>query len=623
MMMMMTTSANNLNPSTPAAPEPVYTVGGYIPPHLQDVRHTLATDDDLARLLEALPTHLQEALAQCAHPSPLIEVVMDLGRLAEARFLDGHTQVLAPTHATSVEDLEHLTHLVGQFGEDNRAGITATLHRISCIRNRYGTIIGLTCRVGRALSGTITAIEDVVRSGKNMLLLGRPGVGKTTRLREIARLLADELGRRVIIVDTSNEIAGDGDIPHPAVGRARRMPVKSPKHQQEVLIEAVENHTPQVIVVDEIGTEAEAQAARTIAERGVQLVATAHGNQLENVLHNPVLVDLLGGIQSVTLGDEEATRRQSQKTILEREKAPTFDVVVELRDFETLAVYEDVAKTVDALLRGFPVAPELRKLNPTSGEVKVLSTRIRNVQASVPPHSNPALPALPALPPEAFFPAPTAKGSATPLHANAEGGMKVFLFGLTQSLFHHVLERLGLQRLVQVTQHMHEAQALLCLRSRPGSKVLRLAADFEVPVVQVKTNTLPQLQCALREALIMKAAVWQQVAQLAQTQSGALAAWAKVATTDDEGGETTHTPQPPVDEAEEALQEAATALEALQGQGAGSAAAVELKPRRSYLRRLQYQWLEQQGVQAVSVGAEPQRRLKLLGHASTPRAEPN
>jgi stage III sporulation protein SpoIIIAA len=622
-MMMMTTSANPSQPQIPAAPEPVYTVGGYIPPHLQDVRHTLANDDDLQRLLDALPPVLQEALAQCHHPSPLIEVVMDLGRLAEARFLDGHTQVLAPTHATSVEDLEHLTQLVGQFGEDNRAGITATLHRISCIRNRYGTIIGLTCRVGRALSGTITAIEDVARSGKNMLLLGRPGVGKTTRLREMARLLADELGRRVIIVDTSNEIAGDGDIPHPAVGRARRMPVKSPKHQQEVLIEAVENHTPQVIVVDEIGTEAEAQAARTIAERGVQLVATAHGNQLENVLHNPVLVDLLGGIQSVTLGDEEATRRQSQKTILEREKAPTFDVVVELRDFETLAVYEDVAKTVDALLRGFPVAPELRKLNPASGEVKVLSTRIRNVEAGVAPHSNPALAPLP---PEAFLPAPTAKGSATPLRPSAlspEGGMKVFLFGLTQSLFHHVLERLGLQRLVQVTQHMHEAHALLCLRSRPGSKVLRLAADFEVPVVQVKTNTLPQLQCALREALMMKAAVWQQVAQQAQTQGGELAAWAKVTTAGLplEGGQAI-TP-PPLDEAEEALQEAATALETLQGQGAGGGTTVELKPRRSYLRRLQYQWLEQQGVQAVSVGAEPQRRLKLLGPTSHPRAEPH
>jgi stage III sporulation protein SpoIIIAA len=249
---------------------------------------------------------------------------------------------------------------IGLFGDDNRAGIERTLHRISAIRNRSGKVVGLTCRIGRAVYGTIEIIADFVESGKSILIMGRPGIGKTTMLREAARVLADEQGKRVVVVDTSNEIAGDGDIPHPAIGKARRMQVRTPSLQHQVMIEAVENHMPQVIVIDEIGTELEAQAARTIAERGVQLIGTAHGNNLDNLMLNPTLSDLIGGIQSVTLGDDEARRRRSQKSVLERKAPPTFDVIVEIQDREKVLVHSDVAQTVDSMLLGDPVAAELR-----------------------------------------------------------------------------------------------------------------------------------------------------------------------------------------------------------------------------------------------------------------------
>ena len=289
--------------------------------------------DDLDLLLNALPPHISGPLKQREDNFELLEIVMDLGRLPEARY-PGREVVLADSEVTS-EDLEYVVGRIGQFGDDNRAGIERTLHRISCIRNRRGRIVGLTCRVGRAVFGTIKVIEDLITTGKSALMLGRPGVGKTTMLREVARVLSDDMNKRVVIVDTSNEIAGDGDIPHPAIGRSRRMQVPTPALQHAVMIEAVENHMPEVIVIDEIGTELEAAAARTIAERGVQLVATAHGNELENLIMNPTLADLVGGIQSVTLGDEEARRRGTQKSILERKAPPTFDVVVEIQSWES------------------------------------------------------------------------------------------------------------------------------------------------------------------------------------------------------------------------------------------------------------------------------------------------
>src|SRR5499433_452636 len=302
------------------------------------------------------------------HCDVLLEVVLDLGRLPQVRFLD-HMEEL-PTTQVSREDIDYVVTRISVFGKDNRAGIERTLHRISAIRNRVGAIIGLTCRVGRALFGTVDILRDVIQQGQSLLLLGRPGVGKTTLLREAARVLADDLDKRVIVVDTSNEIAGDGDVPHPGIGRARRMQVPDPEHQHAVMIEAVENHMPEVIVIDEIGTSQEALAARTIAERGVQLIATVHGNTLENLMINPTLSDLVGGIQPVTLSDEEARRRGTQKTVLERKAPPTFDVLIEIQDKDRLAIHRDVAEAVDVMLRGFLPSTEIRERR-AGGEVAI------------------------------------------------------------------------------------------------------------------------------------------------------------------------------------------------------------------------------------------------------------
>jgi stage III sporulation protein SpoIIIAA len=314
--------------------------------------------DDLDVLFAALPPEIVAAVHGLDDKLALIEVVLDLGRRPEARFPDSEVTLL--DREVTEADIAHVVDHIGTFGDDNRAGIERTLHRISAIRNRNGKIVGLTCRIGRAVYGTIEIIADFVQTGKSILIMGRPGIGKTTMLREAARVLADDLGNRVVVVDTSNEIAGDGDIPHPAIGKARRMQVRTPSMQHEVMIEAVENHMPQVIVIDEIGTELEAVAARTIAERGVQLIGTAHGNNLDNLMLNPTLSDLIGGIQSVTLGDEEARRRRTQKSVLERKAPPTFDVVIEIQDRDRVLVHPDVGDTVDNLLRGDPVAPELR-----------------------------------------------------------------------------------------------------------------------------------------------------------------------------------------------------------------------------------------------------------------------
>ncbi len=314
--------------------------------------------DDLDLLLAALPPEVVAAVHALPAKESLIEVVLDLGRRPEARFPDSEETLLE--REIDESDIAYVVENIGTFGDDNRAGIERTLHRISAIRNRSGKIVGLTCRIGRAVYGTIEIIDDFVETGKSILIMGRPGIGKTTMLREAARVLADDMGKRVVVVDTSNEIAGDGDIPHPAIGKARRMQVRTPSLQHEVMIEAVENHMPQVIVIDEIGTELEAAAARTIAERGVQLIGTAHGNNLDNLMLNPTLSDLIGGIQSVTLGDEEARRRRTQKSVLERKAPPTFDVIIEIQDRERVMVHSDVADTVDAMLRGDPVAPELR-----------------------------------------------------------------------------------------------------------------------------------------------------------------------------------------------------------------------------------------------------------------------
>jgi stage III sporulation protein SpoIIIAA len=315
--------------------------------------------EETLKLVSLLPEDVRHALERHPRLPTLVEVVMDLGRPPLARFPAGDE--LLDDRPVTAEDLEAAERSVGSFGADNRAGVDGTLHRVSAMRNRSGRIVGLTCRVGRAVRGTAELVRDLALSGASLLFLGRPGVGKTTAIRELSRLLADDLQRRVVVVDTSNEIGGDGDVPHAGIGRARRMQVPDPEQQHRVMIEAVENHMPQVVVIDEIGTEAECSAARTIAQRGVQLIATAHGNELENVVKNPALADLIGGIQSVTLGDDEARRRGVQKSVLERAAPPTFDVAVEMLERGKWHVHSDVGAAVDRLLAGRDPGGEVRE----------------------------------------------------------------------------------------------------------------------------------------------------------------------------------------------------------------------------------------------------------------------
>ena len=355
--------------------------------HNQQKSDDSIKDHDIETLTEILPSNIKEPLLSIEELTHLLEVVIDLGRVPQARFTTGTNSI--GSREVTVEDINYITQRIGDFGEDNRAGIERTLHRISAIRNRSNKIIGLTLRVGRAVFGTIKIIEDLILTGKSTLLLGRPGIGKTTMLREVARVLADTAHKRVVIVDTSNEIAGDGDIPHPSIGNARRMQVSTPLEQHSVMIEAVENHMPEVIVIDEIGTELEANAARTIAERGVQLVATAHGNTLENLIRNPTLSDLIGGIHTVTLGDDEARRRRTQKTVLERRSPPTFDVLIEIQGRNLVAVHENVASTVDEILRDSLFKPEIRSIDESGNillnneSTKAISEKIKFSDNSV------------------------------------------------------------------------------------------------------------------------------------------------------------------------------------------------------------------------------------------------
>lgn len=496
---------------------------------------------------------------------------MDLGRSPELHFSE-RERISLDEQQVSQEEIQHVIRHMGYFTSDNRAGIPRTLHRISAMRNRQGDIIGLTCRVGKTVMGTVDPIQDLIQSGKSVLLLGRPGVGKTSRLREIAKLLADEAGKRVVIVDTSNEIAGDGDIPHPAVGRARRIQVPHRERQKEVMIEAVQNHTPEVIIVDEIGSEDEALAARTIAERGVILIATAHGHTLENLTKNPLLCDLAGGVETVTLGDEEARRRSSQKTILERAQKPTFDICIEIRDRHTLAVYPDVAEAVDHLLRGWTLFPEIRRVDFATGATKVLKTDFE----VMPGH------AMEAAESPGLFESPFTEHirdvSALPV---GKEEYRIFLYGVSKTFADRILEKLNLHH-IRVTKNVYDANAVIALKAnaRPGSKILKLAQDYEVPVFYARSNTMPQIQRALREAL--------------DAEAGAFA------------GQLAHDAFE--DEMALALKEAGEAIEQVLSENRP----VELAPRRSYIRRVQHELVEKHRLTSVSIGDEPNRRLKVL-----------
>ena len=334
-------------------------------------------NDDLEKLIDNLPLFLQEQLNDHPRKDQLIEIVLDLGRRPEARFTTGPEYL--SRKVISWQDIDYMTKRISKFSNENRAGIERTLHRISCIRNRQFLINGLTCRVGRAVFGTISVVRDLLESEKSLLILGKPGVGKTTIIREIARVLADEMEKRVVIIDTSNEIAGDSDVPHSGIGRARRMQVAKPELQHQVMIEAVENHMPQVIIIDEIGTELEVLAARTIAEKGVQLVGTTHGNCLENLIKNPPLADLIGGIQYVTLSDDEAKRRGTQKSILERKAYPAFEIIIEINQQNSWTIHEDVKTSVDLFLRGHFGIGQIRQFSPLE-KILIKSKRFQNSQ---------------------------------------------------------------------------------------------------------------------------------------------------------------------------------------------------------------------------------------------------
>lgn len=570
--------------------------------------------DDLSQLLAILPETIQQSLINHPQKDQLIEVVMDLGRLPEARL--PHEAIYLGDQPITQADLHCAIERVGQFSSDNRAGIERTLHRISAIRNRTDDIIGLTCRVGRAIFGTISLIRDLVETGESMLLLGRPGVGKTTALREIARVLADDFNKRVVIIDTSNEIAGDGDIPHPAIGRARRMQVARPELQHQVMIEAVENHMPEVIVIDEIGTELEALAARTIAERGVQLVGTAHGNRLENLIKNPTLSDLIGGIQAVTLGDDEARRRGSQKTVLERKAPPTFTMGVEMLERQKWIIHSNVSITIDNLLRGKAPVEQLRFLDE-QGQVHVSAvTEEPAVNSKPSPLADNTLqfPDRPTglrssgqmqpVPP--FNPSVTGKVPAQSefeslleqsLHQFDQQSHKprvpgpngeelpvyVYPYGIGRPQLERVIEVLQLP--VALTKELDQADVVLALRShaKNNHKLRQMAKGRHIPLYGVKSNTIPQISRTLKRVVGLDEPHAEGTDLRLFTRNG----------NNDEL---------------EALEEARLAVEQIvipTGQP------VELLPRSAKVRKMQHELVEHYRLQSDSFGEEPNRRLRI------------
>ena len=571
--------------------------------------------DDLQKLLDILPQDLRQILETHPQRDSLVEVVLDLGRRPEARF-PHLAEYLSETPVTQ-EQIDDCIQRVGTFGGDNRAGIEQTLHRISAIRNRTGKIIGLTCRVGRAIFGTIGMIRDLVETGKSILMLGRPGVGKTTALREIARVLADELNKRVVIIDTSNEIAGDGDVAHPAIGRARRMQVAHPELQHQVMIEAVENHMPEVIVIDEIGTELEAMAARTIAERGVQLVGTAHGNQIENLIKNPTLSDLVGGIQAVTLGDDEARRRGSQKTVLERKAPPTFEIAVEMSERQRWVVHESVADMVDSLLRGRQPSPQVRTVDENGKVAITRSLTAVNGRVHSPSREESLLtPARPSngwrasgqMVPLPSFSPERERGSGqsefdrlldeslnnsdsfdfTAIRQAGPNGedlpLHVYPYGVSRSQLEQVVQVLSLP--VEMTKDLDTADAILALRShvKNHAKLRQMAKARQLPIHMIKASTIPQITRGLRRLLNVDDPDVTDDRELQLFLHG---------DSDDE-----------ID----ALEEARLAVEQIvipKGQP------VELLPRSASVRKMQHELVEHYRLKSNSFGEEPNRRLRI------------
>ena len=501
----------------------------------------------------------------------LLEIILDLGRPAEARFLT--RDIYLGDQELTRKDLEFVMGRLGSFGGDNRAGIERTLHRISAMRNRKGEVVGLTCRFGRAIEGSARVVEDLALSGKSILLVGRPGVGKTTILRELARVLADA-SKRVIIVDTSNEIAGDGDIPHPAIGKARRMQVSTPEMQHSTMIEAVENHMPQAIIVDEMGTELEASAARTIAERGVQLVATAHGNTLENLLVNPTLSDLVGGIQTVTLGDDEARRRRTQKTILERKAPPTFEVLIEIRGWNNVAVHEDVARTVDAVLRGRQIPPEIRELDASGSIRKHLQQAPTTPAFEVAPfifHGKGEHRKTPRDESESIHEIPIKIPQNDPGTVPEIANTKIYPFGVSRERLQEFARSAGAS--ISIVNSVSEANVVLTTKShfRRRANVILDAEDKGVPIFVLRRNTPAQLTSFLEQI----------------------------------DGSQTSSKTNPVNEGSTQAEEGVYRILS------GETYAIELEPQSAYVRRVQHRIAEQAQLHSHSVGREPHRRVTI------------
>ncbi|TVR70861.1 MAG: AAA family ATPase [Sphaerobacteraceae bacterium] len=563
--------------------------------------------DNLEDLLAVLPPKLVPALLELNGEDGrgnLIEIVLDLGRRPGARF-HGHEVFLSNDEVTR-DDLNFVAERIGTFGDDNRAGIERTLHRISAIRSRTQDIVGLTCRIGRAVYGTIGMLRDLVESGESILLLGRPGVGKTTMLRETARVLADDLRKRVVVVDTSNEIAGDGDIPHPSIGRARRMQVPTPSLQHSVMIEAVENHMPEVIVIDEIGTELEAAAARTIAERGVQLIGTAHGNTLENLMMNPTLSDLVGGIQSVTLSDEEAKRRGTQKSVLERKAPPSFSVMVELQERDRFAVYKDVAESVDSVLRGSEPDLEIRE-RKEDGSVETSNVRPVRSQDELEQQSNrkgkrqqrqERARTSDDLDREANRQAVREengqRAAVTPRtmfgvgRGTREKPVRIFAFGVSRNRLDQAINQLAAPAVI--VRDLKTADAVVTLKNyyRQRPKPLREAESRGLPVFVLRSNTVTQM-ANLMGSLFTD--------QHSEEGADAIDNW------EDDGEEPI-----PEDQIAAAMFEAETAIhDVLRG-----SRSVELRPQASRIRRLQHELAERYNVESRSLGSDPFRHVEVL-----------
>ncbi len=551
---------------------------------MQEIRIT----DNLDALFDVLPPSIVASLKRIEQFNELIEIVMDLGRPPESRYAGDHAgEQILRNDEVGAADIDYVLSRISEFDADNRAGIARTLHRISAIKNRRNAVVGLTCRVGRAVYGTLGIIEDIITSGKSILLLGRPGIGKTTMLREAARVLAES--RRVVIVDTSNEIGGDGDIPHPAVGRARRMQVAQPSLQHEVMIEAVENHNPQVIVIDEIGRAAEAEAARTIAERGVQLIGTAHGQTLENLMANPTLSDLIGGIESVTLSDEEARRRGTQKTVLERRAPPTFDILIEIQDRHRLLVHPDVGQAVDALLRGKPPMAELRYYD--GGEIKIEKVRVTRAEttseaqrmqstASRSPQRPFAQAAqteygAPAAPTPTTAPADTIRQdkseSDTELPGRLRGKtMQLYAFGIPRNRLAQSVRQLGVP--AEIVDSLEDADVLITAKAyyRQRPKIISEAEHLNIPIYVLRSNSLTQMENCLADLF-----------SLSSTES---------------------TPY------EDAIEESENAVRrVLAGERM-----VDLTPQNAFIRRQQHEMARSANLVSHSYGKEPYRRVRIF-----------